>query len=228
MNLLDRFVSTRFWLAPAFILIYYIQLLLPASPCGLRRVFLAVLILVLLAAILANLRWIPDYASRLIGGIDSLRKQPEGIEDEGEILEQIRWANAKILAIISIILASLVQYEKLYIVPTAHRVPVMIVALLVFVALFDAALDLEAEWTISILAASRSQGVGKVLLSHAIWNTNQFRPSQKQLFERLEKKEMPTVSFRAFTATAQNLISFAIIVTAGMAALAIRLLYLQW
>jgi len=106
----------------------------------------------------------------------------------------------------------------------------MIVVLLILVALFDSALDLEAEWTISVLSASKSidSGAPKLQLAHAIWNTNQFRKQRKLLYEKLVQGQRPKISFYAFTATAQNLISFAIIVVGGTAALTLRLLCLQW
>ena len=231
MNLLNWFVSARFWLAPAFCVTYYAQLVLPIRLYCFKRFCLALLITTLIAAILANVRWIPDYRDRLAGGIAFLRAQQDTMREEREILSQIRWTNAKILAIIAMILGVLLHYEKLELLSSSHRVPVLVVALLVLVALFDAALDLEAEWTISVLAATRSvdsRGVSKMLLSHAIWNTNQFRKAQKELYEKLQKREEPRITFRSFTATAQNLISFAIIVVSGTAALAIRFLCLQW
>jgi hypothetical protein len=148
--------------------------------------------------------------------------------------------NAKILAIIAMILELLVNYERLELFSLRDQVPLMVLALLILVALFDAALDLEAEWTTSALSATRStnsQGVNKLLLSHTIWNTNQFREEQRKLYHDLHGEKQPAahfhgkhlqITFRSFTATAQNLISFAILVVAGTAALAIRMLWLQW
>ncbi len=241
MNLLDRFVSARFWLAPAFVAIYYTQSILPSSLRCVKHVCLAGLIAILFAAILANLRWIPDYRSRLRSGMDFLCAHKDGMPEEKEILAQIRWTNAKILAIIAMILELLVNYEKLELFSLRDQVPLMVLALLILVALFDAALDLEAEWTTSALSATRStnsQGVNKLLLSHAIWNTNQFREEQTKLYRELHGEKQPAahfhgakhlqITFRSFTATAQNLISFAILVVAGTAALAIRMLWLQW
>jgi len=130
------------------------------------------------------------------------------------------------LGLVAMILTFLLNYENLELVPAPHRVPVIVVGLLVLVALFDAALDLEAEWSISALSTARVAGSActqDLLLSEAIWHTNQFRPSQKDLYDRLRQNEdISDIKFGAFTATAQNLISFAMIVIAGVAAVAIK------
>lgn len=241
MKLLDRFISARFWLAPLFVAVYYAQAVLPSSQHCVKHLCLAVLIATLFAAILANFSWIPDYRSRLEGGVGFIRGHKDAIREEREVLAQIRWTNAKILAIIAVILELLGHYEKLELFSLRDRVPVMVVALLILVALFDGALDLEAEWTTSALSAKdlpNSQGVNKLLLSHAIWNTNQFRPEQKKLYSHLHGEKQPLASppeeeelritFQSFTSTAQNIISFAILVVGGTAALTIRMLWLQW
>lgn len=229
MNILDRFVAARYWLAPAFILVYYLQLCLPSRFVMTKHASLGVLMFVMLVAVIANFRWIPDYAARLNSGVFFLKEEKDSTRDEKQMLEQMRWANAKILAIIAMILALLTHYEKLEEVAYPHKVPVMVVLLLILVALFDSALDLEAEWTISVLSVSNSIGTApKMHLAHAIWNTNQFRTAQRRLYENLVRGHYPEVTFRAFSSTAQNMISFAIIVVGGTAALTLRFLYQQW
>jgi hypothetical protein len=224
MRLLEWFVTARFWLAPAFIVTYYAQVHLPGYPV-LKHACLAVLLTLLLIAIAANLMWIPDYRSRLAGGVAFLKAEGTSSRDEKQLLEQMRWSNAKMLAIVGIILGVLAHYDKVESLGE-HTVPAIIVVLLILVALFDAALDLEAEWTISVLSALKEPA--NFPLPHAIWKTNQFRDDQILLLNNVRATVPPTITFRAFSSGAQNLISFAILVVGGTAALALRLLYLQW
>jgi len=145
LGLVKRFVSVRFLLAPIFVAVYYLQLKLPPRFHVAKHVCLMLLIGTLLFAIVANLQWIRDYKSRLLGGVNFLNGSSGTFPDKHEVLSQIRWANAKMLGLVAMILAFLLNYEKLELVPLPHRVPVIVVGLLVLVALFDAALDLEAE-----------------------------------------------------------------------------------
>jgi hypothetical protein len=225
MRLLEWFVTARFWLDPAFIVIYYAQVHLPGHPV-LKHTCLAVLLTVLSIAIAANVRWIPDYGRRLVGGVAFLRAEGTSSRDEKQLLEQMRWSNAKMLAIVGIILAVLVHYDKVESLREPYAVPAIIVVLLILVALFDAALDLEAEWTISVLSALKEPT--KFPLPHAIWKTNQFRDDQISLLDDVRAAVPSTITFRAFSSTAQNLISFAILVVGGTTALVLRLVYLQW
>ena len=143
---------------------------------------------------------------------------------------QVRWSNAKILAVVALILGMLSQYNQIGSIPIEHRVPALATALLIFVALFDSTLDLEAEWTISILESTKNvdeSGKEKGTLARAIWKTNQFKPLQDDLYEQVRIGQEPKIRFGSFTSTAQNLISFAVIVIFYLAVSIFSLLWTQ-
>ena len=215
VHLLGLFVSIRFWLLPAFVSLYYLQGMLSANHLNIKRSLLAILLIVIAVAIPANYMWIVDYRRRLTSGVKFLNSATRATFDEKDAIEQVRWSNAKLLAVVALILAMLSNYNQVSSIPIQHRVPVLATALLIFVALFDSALDLEAEWTISILESTKNvdeTGKEKGTLARAIWKTNQFRTLQNELYEQVRAGKEPKIRFGSFTSTAQNVISFAVIV----------------
>lgn len=162
----------------------------------------------------ANYLWIVDYRARLASSISFVRSHSLPNLATSQSLEQARWANAKILAIIVIILSVCSQFSRLGTVASRHRVPVLGVVVSIFIALFDAALDLDAEWTVSLWLSSRLTGTPlaghggpvsprAVNLAVTIWHTNQFRQKQIELFNAIHGGRVPVITFSAFSSTAQ-------------------------
>jgi hypothetical protein len=230
-RLLHGFVGARFWIAPAYVLTYY-GVVLAARGGWARewpRVFpwligatFTVLIGVLCVAIVANRLWVEDYRSRLLGGVRYLRSRQAIKKSSGQAYEQARWSNGKMLAVTTVIMAIFTQYETFTRLEQVHQLPVLVVVMLVCVALFDSALDLEAESTICLLAASLRAGPQEEnagTLAELIWSTNQFRPGQELLFEILAGRASEgALTSRSFSAPANNIISFAIIIVVSLAA----------
>jgi hypothetical protein len=218
-------------------LVYYLQRLLPPWPGILKDLLLCPLILVAFAAIVANYKWIVDYRRRLEGGIDHVMAATRPSFNVKEALTQMRWSNAKLLAVVTITLGVLSQLTKLKEVPQEHWVPILATLLVIFVALFDTALDLQAEWTIqgfgiirAKAAAARDAGatVHPVHVASAMWHCNQVKPAHRQLYEAILNGTAPAgLPFTAFTVTVQNLISFAIIIVFLLAGAVLVLLWGQ-
>ncbi|MBV8055376.1 MAG: hypothetical protein JO071_09075 [Deltaproteobacteria bacterium] len=130
------------------------------------------------------------------------------------------------MAVIVIFLEILLHAEDVLSIAVPYRVPVLVLALLIVVALFDSALDLEAEWTIAMLTSAKDvqNPSGEITLARAIWQTNQFRDKQLAVFTSAKDGTASTLSFGSFTATAQNLIIFAAaIVTVILVAIVVTL-----
>jgi hypothetical protein len=236
-SFLSAFVAARFWVAPGFLSVYYLQLNL-AEHSGIRKAFLIALLGVLGIALPANYLWIVDYRERLNSGISFVRSHSLPNLATSQSLEQARWANAKILGIIVIVLSVCSQFSRLGTVPSEHRVPILTIVVLIFIALFDAALDLEAEWTISLWLSSRISGTPSsgrrvpsapraVNLAAAMWHTNQFRKEQIKLFNDIHGGHVPAITFLAFSSTAQNLLSFAALIVGCTITMMIVLLMQQ-
>jgi hypothetical protein len=179
---LKKFVSSRFLLLPAFCSLYYFQLWLGGTWPKLRSVCLLALIAILVVAIPANWLWIVDFRKRLKNGFKYLNQTFVASEPK-EMLEQMRWCNVQILGIVLMILGILSQYRYVEKVPTPHKVPALALVLLILIALFDAVLDLQAEWIISVLGAVRVSEPGKLSLPKAVWKVNQYRPDQERVYD---------------------------------------------
>lgn len=271
--LLSKFVGARFYLAPAVIALYYLQEFFLTG--SIRTAVLVLLSLVFILAILANRMWAIDYGERISSGLKRVRDESIQLE-ESVGLEQARWSNAKMLAVVGLILALITQLPTIQKIPEVHQLPALVLVMLILIALFDAALDLEAEWTISTLTPKRGKeskespmpsteaagaatnAVGAVLeqlkiaetqpqtlktkvvdtaawsgadeakLTHLIWHTNQFRQPQKNLLGKAESNQDPDrIQHNAFSATAQNLIAFGLLITIGVSLAILHLLYLR-
>lgn len=237
---LHAFVAARFWIAPLYIFAYYGAISLgqssaaqswPTAVSWMIGAVFVILCAVLAVAVLANPLWILDYKSRLIGGVKYLRQHGPLRTDNAEAYDQLRWSNGKMLAVTTVIMAIFTQYDSFMNVPPLHRPPVIVVLLLVFVSLFDSALDLEAEWTLAALAASQKKRDDELggSLAELIWSTNQFRPGQRQLHEILAgTRQDSELTSESFSATAKNLISFAIIIVSFVAAAGFASILLEW
>jgi hypothetical protein len=229
IRFLDLFVSIRYWLLPLFVSLYYAQSQLLSSFLIPKRIILIILLVIIGLAIPANYMWVVDYRRRLTSGVKFLN-EVQTSSDEKEAIAQVRWSNAKLLAVVVIILEILAHYDHIDSIPIEHRVPALAVALLILVALFDSALDLEAEWTISILVSVKnvdSSGNEKGILAKAIWKTNQFKLRQNELYEKVRSKQEPKINFGSFSSTAQNVISFAVIVVFYLSLVIFRLLFTE-
>ena len=233
-SVLNRFVELRFVVALGFIALYYLQRSLipwlaenlpPEQNWGsllqlARWTAFAVVLAILLIAFIANtFMWVADYKERLRAGVTFLLNA-EAINTR-DVLEHVRWTNAKILAVVAMILGLLSQLAKLDKAPVEHHVPLLALALLVLIALFDAALDLEAEWTISVLASARRSYLSRktpkqTSLPAIIWATNQSKPAQMALYISAEssRAEAPDIKVASVSRTALNLISFAVVISA--------------
>lgn len=225
---LGGFVEARFWLVGVFAGIYYLQLYILHNS-SVRIGCLWLLIAQLAVAAAANYMWVVDYRDRLASGISFLRTTGLANASDDQVLEQCRWSNAKMLGVVAIILEVLgTLIEKRDAIPLDQRVPALLVAMLILASLFDAALDLEAEWTICMMAGKKSADPKDVVpLAGAIWHTNQFREHQKKLHAHLRGANAPPVTMACFSGAARNLISFAIVIVLGMIGWLIWLLHAQ-
>ncbi|MGD0571101.1 MAG: hypothetical protein ABSA78_22105 [Candidatus Sulfotelmatobacter sp.] len=227
LNLLKRFVASRFLLLPAFCSVYYFQLGVVSSWPLVRSICLLVLIVILLLAIPANWLWIVDFRKRLESGFQYLNSQPSQFAEPDEPLEQMRWCNVQILGIVVMILGILSQYQYVERIPRQHRVPALALVLLILIALFDAIMDLQAEWIISVMTAIKGSEQGKLAFPKAVWKVNQYPKVREKLYSYAVDSKPSTMGFSSFTASAQNTISFAMIIVSGFAATIIALLWLQ-
>jgi hypothetical protein len=228
IRILGGFVAKRFWIAFIFFVAYYGWIAVGTHCQVLRWGILAILLVLLGAGVLANFfMWIHDSRERLASGIGMLRGNYDKIIDKG-VVEHVRWTNAKILAVLGLIIGLFSQLPKMEKVPSVHHVPLLAVLLLIVIALFDAALDLEAEWTICVLRAVRAEQKrhpdAHLTLPALIWATNQCKQKQIVLFTSVKTGEEAEIKFSSISATAQNLISFAVIVVFCMLAAMIALL----
>lgn len=227
-RLLGAFVSARFWLVALFAAVYYVQLYV-FTGSSFRVVCLYFLIVLLVIAAVANYMWVADYRERLVSGIRFLRTTGLANAGADQVLEQCRWSNAKMLGVVAIILEVLgTVIEKRELIPADQRVPALLVAMLILASLFDAALDLEAEWTVSMMAGKTGARPTDVApLAAAIWHTNQFREQQTRLYAGLRGTAAPAVSMASFSGAAKNLISFAVVIVLGLIGWLIWLLHIQ-
>jgi hypothetical protein len=237
MRLLQVFVAVRFWVAPTFLLLFYLQVWMRnlAASATVKPLLNAiansaciVLLATLVLAILANLLWAADYKSRLVSGVNRLRSEPMAEYDSAAALSQMNWANARLIGVVTMILAVMGQFLNFEKVPPLHGVPALVIGALIMTSLFDSALDLEAEWTMCAIVGSQShkQSPGPVSLPDIIWRTNQYRVGQQALCRMAFTNEDPSgMSYDCFTGTAKNLISFAVIIVSSQCAAAAFLLF---
>ena len=235
---MNKFIGARFWILPLYVSAYYLQLVLPVDNTllkVLKVVILCVLILFLVAAILANRMWTEHYRERVFGGMKYIVQHDVKVDEE-VVLEQHRWAGAKLLGVVVIILGCLAQFKELPQISFQHRVPVLVTVLVILVALFDAALDLSAEQAVCLLAPTRTPDVQKT--NKLIWHTNQRNALQKQmvgdlldvnspLLKALQSDNFTYLSYKTFSGLAQNLIALAIIIVFYISALAMFYLFQQ-
>lgn len=230
-RLLDQFVSARFWLLPTYVLAYYVQFYIEASNLPLkvlRGVLLAVLILLLVIAILANRMWTEHYRERVFSGLKFLIENDIYV-NEKTVLEQHRWAGAELLGVVIIILTTLSHFPDLEQFGRVNSVPLLVTAMVILVALFDAALDLSAQQTISLLARTRKP---EEQFAKVIYYTNQRDKTQQKLYQELVDEDSGLrkaisegnssyISNATFSSQAHNLIAMAIIIVFFVSAVAI-------
>jgi hypothetical protein len=224
---LRKFVASRFLLLPAFCSIYYLQLELLKQYRYPRRICLLFLLGILTLAIPANYFWIADFRKRLESGFNFLKTQTSSAIEDKDALDQMKWCNVQVLGIVIIILGILSQYQHFKLIPPNHRVPVLTFVLLIMVALFDAILELQAEWNITVLGAIKRAEDGKATLPHAIWKVNQYHKARENLYNYALSGEVSVLKFNSFPAGVQNMISFAMIIVFSLAAVNIALLWQQ-
>lgn len=196
--------------------------LLPQWLAVVKDALILLLMVVALLTIFANYKWIEDYRARLMNGVEHILNADNTTFKEKEALGRMQWANAKLLALVALMLGILSQTKELGLVGREHLVPILATLLLIFVALFDASLDLEAESTIQGFgiiravqrAASATGTAGHPLsIASALWKCNQTDPAHEQLYEEVRNGQKPKyIPFTAFTTLAKNVISFAILV----------------
>jgi hypothetical protein len=234
---LDRFIGARFWILPIYVSIYYLQLSINANTPALRVLkgtLLVILILILVVAVIANRMWAEHYRERVFSGLKFMIENNVSVDEE-IILEQHRWAGAKLLGVVLIILGSLWQLSDIGKFGEAQLVPVLVTAMVILIALFDAALDLSAEQTICLLANTKKpdERIGKL-----IYHTNDFNEIQKELYREIinddsafrkaiKENNLSYLSYKTFSGQAQNLISMAIVVVFYISAVAIFHLFKQ-
>ena len=140
------------------------------------------------------------------------------------------------MGIVLIILGALWQLTDVGKVGEDHIVPVLVTALVIFVALFDAALDLEAVQAMCFLAPTKKpeeESIGKLF-----YHTNQHDEIQKKLcreiidensdtYKAIKDDDTSYLSYRTFSGQAQNLIAMAIVVVFYISAIAIFFLVKQ-
>jgi|SoiMethySBSTD1v2_1073268.scaffolds.fasta_scaffold01445_21 hypothetical protein len=224
----DRVVRYRWGLCVAFITFYYMARyesgLIPI-PNVLEQIITwsrpYLLLADLLMIVVAGLSTYPavtlDYLARLEAGLDALRQNPKNPAplDLKDVLEHARWCNVKLYGVMTVILGVIGATLPRSWVPPLHEPVALAVTVLLLVALFDSLLDLEAEWTITMLSASAGD-LGERNLAFLIWKTNQFRPQQSYLLK--ESANLKQLNTSHVTGTAQNIIMFAvaiIVITLG-------------
>ena len=229
---LDRFIGARFWILPIYVSIYYLQLYINANTPVLRILkgtLLVILIVILVVAVVANRMWAEHYRERVFSGLKFMIENNVSVDEE-IIMEQHRWAGAKLLGVVLIILGSLWQLSDIGKFGQVHLVPALVTAMVILIALFDAALDLSAEQTICLLANTKKpeeERIGKL-----IYHTNDFNEIQKELYREIinedsafrkaiKENNLSHLSYKTFSGQAQNLISMAIVIVFYISAVAI-------
>lgn len=237
-HFLERFIGARFWLLPIYVSIYYLQLYINANTKILtvfKGTILVILILFLIIAVLANRMWAAHFRERVFSGLKFMIDNKVTVSEQ-IVLEQHRWAGAQILGLVLIILGALWQLSDVGKFGENHIVPVLVTAMVIFVALFDAALDLSAVQVMCFLATTKKpeeESIGKLF-----YHTNQRNEIQKKLYREIidENSEIYTaiknddasyLSYKTFSGQAQNLIAMAIIVVFYISAIAIFHLFKQ-
>jgi hypothetical protein len=184
-HFLEGFIGARFWLLPIYVSIYYLQLYTIANATILtvfRGAVLVILILFLIIAVLANRMWAEHFRERVFSGLKFMTDNKVTVNEQ-IVLEQHRWAGAQILGIVLIILGALWQLSDVGKFGEDHIVPVLVTAMVIFVALFDAALDLSAVQAMCFLATTKNpeeESIGKLF-----YHTNQHNEIQKNYIEKL-------------------------------------------
>jgi hypothetical protein len=235
----DRIVQYRWGLCVAFVVFYYAaryesgllpipklleQIIIRSKPYFL----LADLLMLIVAAVATYPAVTGDYLTRLEAGIAALRQNPRNPSPLAlkEVLEHARWCNVKLYGVMTVVLGVVAATLPRNWVPPFHEPVALAVTVLLFVALFDSLLDLEAEWTITMLSASGG-APGERNLAFLIWKTNQFRVQQSYLLNaaaNLKELRIPQV-----TGTAQNIIMFAVaIILLTLGRIAWQLVRLLW
>lgn len=169
-----------------------------------------------------------DYLTRLEAGIHALRQNPKNPAplDLKDVLEHARWCNVKLYGVMTVILGVVAATLPRNWVPLFHEPVALAVTVLLLVALFDSLLDLEAEWTITMLSASGGD-LGERNLAFLIWKTNQFRMQQSYLLN--VSANLNQLSISQVTGTAQNIIMFAVaIIVITLGRMAWQLVRLLW
>jgi len=169
-----------------------------------------------------------DYLTRLEAGIHALRQNPKNPAplDLKDVLEHARWCNVKLYGVMTVILGVVAATLPRNWVPLFHEPVALAVTVLLLVALFDSLLDLEAEWTITMLSASGGD-LGERNLAFLIWKTNQFRMQQSYLLNA--SANLNQLSISQVTGTAQNIIMFAVaIIVITLGRMAWQLVRLLW
>jgi hypothetical protein len=235
---LERFIGARFWLLPIYVSLYYLQLYIDANTTILKVLkggILLILILTLIFAIFANRMWADHFRDRLFNGLKFMINDKVAVNEQF-VLEQHRWAGAQILAIIIIILGVLWQLSTVDKLGEIHIVPIIVTAMVILVALFDAALDLSAVQYVGFLAPTKNPEEDKI--GKLYYHTNQRNEIQQKLYNEIidENSELHKaiknnnasyLSYKTFSGQAQNLIAMAIVVVFYISSIAAFQLYKQ-
>ncbi len=229
----------RWALCVAFVLFYYLaryQSGLIGIPKALEQIItwskpyflIADLLMITVAGLATYPAVTGDYLKRLEAGIEALRQNRNNPTplDLKELLEHARWCNVKLYGVMTVVLGVVAATLPRSWVPLFHEPVALAVIVLLLVALFDSLLDLEAEWTITIISAAGGE-IGERNLAFLIWKTNQFRIQQSYLLNA--STNLKQLSISHVTGTAQNIIMFAVaIIVITLGRIAWQLVRLLW